>query len=530
MIKRLVIKNFKIFDEFELSLNPDLNIIVGDNEAGKSTVLEAISLALTRKIGGRQIDHELSPFLFNKAAARAYFDAIREGAPAPPPRILIELYLCDETELQTLKGTNNSRKENLPGIKLEIEFDEEYGAEYAQLLKENHELNVVPVEYYKVGWYSFAHEAMTTRSLPIGLSNIDASSIRLQSGTDFYLQNIINGILDPKQKAALAIAYRKLREQFSSESAIKSINTDISRHKGAITEKDLSLEIDLSQKANWEASLVPHLDDLPFQQIGKGEQSALKIMLALERQASDSHVILIEEPENHLSFASMNKLISAIQEKCKGKQIIVATHSAYVLNKLGIEKLILLHANKTLSLAKLPVETQDYFKKLSGYDTLRLVLSHRAILVEGPSDELIVQKAFLMKHGKLPLSYGIDVINVRGLSFPRFLDIAKELNKTVTIVTDNDGDYKKCITERYSSYQNKNVKICADQDEMARTLELQIVKVNDLAVLNHVLKTKFSNKEALGDFMVRNKTECALNIFEAQESIVIPTYIQDAIE
>jgi AAA15 family ATPase/GTPase len=41
MIERLIIKNFKIFDEFELILNPDLNIIVGDNEAGKSTVLVA---------------------------------------------------------------------------------------------------------------------------------------------------------------------------------------------------------------------------------------------------------------------------------------------------------------------------------------------------------------------------------------------------------------------------------------------------------------------------------------------------------
>ena len=69
-------------------------------------------------------------------------------------------------------------------------------------------------------------------------------------------------------------------------------------------------------------------------------------MLALERQAKDANIILIEEPENHLSFTSMNMLINKIREKCAGKQIIIVTHSAYVLNKLGIEKVIFLPRNQ----------------------------------------------------------------------------------------------------------------------------------------------------------------------------------------
>ena len=46
-IDKIKIVNFKSFEgEFELKLNRDLNIIVGDNEAGKSTILEAINLVL----------------------------------------------------------------------------------------------------------------------------------------------------------------------------------------------------------------------------------------------------------------------------------------------------------------------------------------------------------------------------------------------------------------------------------------------------------------------------------------------------
>ena len=40
----------------------------------------------------------------------------------------------------------------------------------------------------------------------------------------------------------------------------------------------------------------------------------------------------------------------------------------------------------------------NYFKKLPGYDTLRLVLAKRVILVEGPSDELVVQRAYRDAH------------------------------------------------------------------------------------------------------------------------------------
>ena len=47
-IKKIIIENFKCFEGgFPLELNKGLNILVGDNEAGKSTILEAIHLALS---------------------------------------------------------------------------------------------------------------------------------------------------------------------------------------------------------------------------------------------------------------------------------------------------------------------------------------------------------------------------------------------------------------------------------------------------------------------------------------------------
>ena len=91
--------------------------------------------------------------------------------------------------------------------------------------------------------------------------------------------------------------------------------------------------------------------------------------------------------------------------------------------------------------------------KLPGYDTLRLILAERAILVEGSSDELIVQKAFLMKFGKMPLETGADVISVSSLAFKRFLDIALVLDADVDVVTDNDGNIDK-LKKKYEGYED----------------------------------------------------------------------------
>jgi len=530
MITKIYIHNFKSFRDFDLSLNDDLNIIVGDNEAGKSSILEAIGLALTRRLNGRQVETELSPHLFNQSAVAEYVEAVRAGSNPDLPCVVIEAYLSGPDSLNVLRGSNNHEKSDAVGVQLEIAFNDEYAAEYEAFLEDRPAINTIPIEYYSVRWCSFAGAAITSRSLPVGLSYIDATVIRLQSGTDYYLQNIINSSLDPKERVALSMAYRGLKEKFSGEPAIQGINAKLKQQKGAITDKDLAISIDLSQKANWEANLSPHLDDLPFSFVGKGEQSALKIMLALDRHAADAHVILIEEPENHLSFSSMQMLVAKIREKCEGKQIILTTHSAYVLNKLGMEKTILLSDGRTSSLANLPTDTQNYFKKLPGYDTLRVILAKRCILVEGPSDELIVQKAYHAKHGHTAADDGVDVLSVRGLSAPRFLDIAKELNKNILVLVDNDGDYQRKVVERYAPYANcNNITISADPDHTVPTLEDHILRANGRTTLNGILGKDFTDEPSLRHWMVSNKTECALRLFETGMAVTIPGYILNAL-
>ena len=89
-IERVVIENFKAFRHLELPLNPHMNLIVGNNEVGKSTLLEAIHAVLTGQLHGRGIAYEVTPYLFHQPTVQAYLAGLRQGQPGTPPRIMIE--------------------------------------------------------------------------------------------------------------------------------------------------------------------------------------------------------------------------------------------------------------------------------------------------------------------------------------------------------------------------------------------------------------------------------------------------------
>jgi hypothetical protein len=489
-------------------------------------------MALTFRLYGRPIQTELSSYLFNAIAVEQYLNAIWSGKKVPPPQILIELYFKESDDVGSLRGSNNSKIEDHCGAKIEIKFNEEYADEYQALLEKPKDIQLIPVEYYKVDWYSFANKPITSRTMPVSGSYIDATTMKLQNGTDYYLQQVIDDTLSPKEQVALAIAYRRLKEEFNRDPALTIMNKGLIARRGDITDKDLTLSIDVSRRTSWEANLVPYVDQLPFSLSGRGEQHVVKTLLALQRKVDkETKIILIEEPENHLSFSSMNKLIQKIHGRLPGKQLILTTHSPYVLNKLGLEKLILLYEGQTTQFTDLREETQKYFKKLSGYDTLRLVLAKKAILVEGPSDELMIQKAYHLEHGHPPIADGVDVINVRGLSFARFLDIAALLPQETVVVTDNDGNYQHNILDKYSDYRSlSNVKFCFSVDNSRPTLEPQIVGCNPLGTLNKIFKTKYKSQDALIAYMEQNKTDCALKLFETQEPFTLPEYIRDAVQ
>ncbi len=546
-IEKILIENFKCYKgKFKLPFNDDVNILVGNNEAGKSTIIEAIHLVLTGMLNGRYLKNDLSQYLFNNDIETQYIESLKTDKPKLPPYILIELYFKDDSspEAGILKGNGNSAKEDSPGVLYEIFFDEVYKPLYEDLAKRKGEINTIPIEYYKTSRRSFARKEITSQSIPVKSALIDSSGNKNQNGSDVYISRIIRNNLEDKEKVDISQAHRQMKETFMGHPSVKSINKKINDN-ALITDKTVKISVDLATQNAWEASLMTYLDEIPFHYIGKGEQSILKTALALgHRKSKEANIILIEEPENHLSHTKLNELLARIISSLEGKQVVLSTHNSFVANKLGLHRLILLHNSNVTKLNALSSGTEEFFEKLPGYDVLRLILCKKAVLVEGDCDELVFQRAYKEKNDRLPIEDGVDVISV-GTSFLRFLEIADNVKKEVIVLTDNDGDVS-ALEKKYEDYIGKNKKehidIFYEQTEHQysgtiekynnNTLEPEMLRANDLMSLSKAIgkkEGKFNKDDELLSYMKNNKTKCALEIFKSTSPIKFPKYIENAL-
>lgn len=543
-IQRIIIENFKCFEgKFNLTLSKNLNILVGDNEAGKSTILEAVHLALSGWIYGRYLRTELTQSLLNKKVINNYLESLKNGSPLPLPSIMIELFfeIEDDSLKATFEGNGNSLRQNACGVQFKVAYNEKYQGEYEIMLSNDEEIDSLPIEYYDYSWSSFARDdRLTPKTIPFKSAFIDSANSRYQSGSDVYISRIIRDFLSDEQKIRISQAHRRLKDAFANSSIIEQVNEEIEQQQ--ISDKKVELSVDMSTQTAWETSISTYLDAIPFNHIGRGEQCLVKTKLALShKKAQEANILLLEEPENHLSHAKLNRLLRYIKDSHTEKQIIISTHSSFVANKLGLGNLILLNVDNgtakrnEIRLSDLDESTRVYFEKLAGYDTLRLILCRKAILVEGPSDELVVQKAYMCQNnGKLPIEDEVDVIAV-GLSFLRFLEIAEKIRKPVVVVTDNDRDYENKVQKKYRPYNDcPTIRICADARNNLNTLEPQMADANSdrLDTLRTILGIEaetYPDTESISEFMQKHKTDWALKIFDTDKDIKFPQYILDAV-
>jgi putative ATP-dependent endonuclease of OLD family len=333
--------------------------------------------------------------------------------------------------------------------------------------------------------------------------------------------------LEPGERAAISIAYRKVKADMS-DSALQGVNTRMATTNASLHDQPITLAMDQSARTSWESVITPHVSNVPFSMSGLGQQAAIKISLAMSRHSESATFVMVEEPENHLTHTSLVTLVSRIEGLAsEDQQLFIATHSSFVINRLGLGSLHLLSGKEAQKLSDLDPDTVAYFQKLPGYDTLRMVLAKKIVLVEGPSDEIIFERIFKDLYGKRPMELGIDVLSMRGLSLARCMELCSALDKTVAGVRDNDGrnpDEHRIPIQKWLANGRREVFI--GPTEHGQTLETQLIHCNGEATLREILG--LTDRADLRTWMTREKTETALRIAQNDKAITSPQYMLDA--
>lgn len=265
--------------------------------------------------------------------------------------------------------------------------------------------------------------------------------------------------------------------------------------------------------------------------MGSGKENIVKTKLALSNASFD--VVLIDEPENHLSHTRTRQLISMIK-KITNSQIIIATHSSLIVNRLNLKNLMWIGNSRAHYLDDLSLSTSLYFEKLDNFDILRFILAEKVILVEGAAEYIILPSIIEKLTGKDLDSLNIDVISMGSISYDKFFEIVNvgNLDKKVLVFTDND---KKDID---TDTKVDNLKIYTDPDKNNWTLEVAFYNLNSKYFddLYSDRKTEaIYNDKPMGKakaHMLKNKTDNALEIEKGinDNLLEIPEYLKAGIE
>ncbi len=516
-IKKIKLHNYRRFKDLEIPFKEGRNILVGDNESGKSSVLEAIDL--TARGSRHRVEIIGIETLFNVDVIREFMAGDKQLANLP--ELFVELYLGNTAE-EGLDGNLNSDGNVAYGIRMLFEPDILLSRQTQAVLQSADAS--FPFEFYTISFTTFSGEVYNGYTKKLKTILLDNSTIGNEYALNDFISTIYGVALNQVEQLATKHSYGTSKAGFKAN-VLAPFNNKLP--------DGYTFAVKNTGKNCLENDLTIELDGVPITEKGTGVQCVVKTQLALKR-APDIPVIMLEEPENHLSHLNMRKMIDDI-EKNNQAQIFISTHSDLISTRLDLRNCILMNSatpQRTTAMSFIGDETAKFFMKAPDNNMLQFVLAKKVILVEGDA-EFILMDAFcrrVLNHSLTEL--GIDVISVDGKCFKRYLEIAKELKMRVAVITDNDGNYAENIMDAYQGYMNNefdNIQIYADDSNARRTFEVAVYydNQNDCNELFEEGRRTLTVQE----YMLANKAEVAYRLLSRKsETLVTPLYIKNALE
>ncbi len=507
-INKLIIENFKKFRyRLDVDFNDEINIFIGDNESGKSTILKALEYVTS---GNRyKIESDGFDKIINLDSVNEFMKSEKKYNDLPV--VFVEVYL-DSKDNPALNGKNNLLKKECDGLRLKICPDDDLSSAIKSILEESD--GIFPYDFYTIKFNTFQGEGYTGYKKYIQSLLVDNSLIGDETAIKQYIKDVYSGFVSESEDNRNESNYRKLKKKFTDDT-LSAVNSKI---------EDYSFGLKHDRKSNLKTDLSIYEDEISIDNKGKGRQCFIKTEFALMKDTGHIDIVLLEEPENHLSHNNMNLLIEKILIS-KSRQLFIATHSNEICSRLNLlnSHLINSSSEKTLKLNKINPETADFFMKAPNNDLLRYVTSNKVILVEGNAEYILMDELVKIVSGKTSKENGFSIISVGGLSFKRYMEIGNYLKIKTAVIRDNDSDYKKHCINNYTDSVSKETKIFYTTDNDLYTFEVCLY--NDNKKLCNELFSAGRKSLSVKEYMLQNKAESAYQLLKNGSIINVPDYI-----
>jgi len=200
-------------------------------------------------------------------------------------------------------------------------------------------------------------------------------------------------------------------------------------------------------------------------------------LLLLQEGETGLKLALIEELEAHLHPQAQLRLIDYLQKEQKSRQFIITSHSTTLGSKINLKNLIICQGEDVYPMGKVytQLDPNDYefLQRFLDATKANLFFAKGVILVEGDAENLLIP--VLADLIDRPLHrYGVSIVNVGSKALLRYAKIFKRLdrksmNVRVSVVTDLDIQQK--IDKSKNIEPKDKVNLDAEKSEKISSLE-----------------------------------------------------------
>ncbi|MCK9375230.1 MAG: AAA family ATPase [Syntrophobacterales bacterium] len=337
-VKSLSIKNFRGIRQMDLEFLAGVNVLVGENGAGKSSILDVLAILLSRLIGRIQS---------SKGTGRFFSENdIKIGATETVDSIMVD-FMGKSIEWQVSKARKGRKKQtitNLAGIKAIVsevhslvEMSEDTSLPLAVLYSVNRAVLDIPLKIRKR--HQFSQLAAYDRAL---------SSKKIEGRNDF--RTFFEWFRDREDLENENARYRNaLIRPPGWEFPDRQLNA-IRKAIGFLMPGYKSLKV---RRLPLRMTLEKNGKELRIDQLSDGEKCLLALVgdmarrLAIANPSSEdplkaTGVILIDEIDLHLHPAWQRIVIPRLTKTFPNCQFIVSTHSPQVISHTESENVFLL--------------------------------------------------------------------------------------------------------------------------------------------------------------------------------------------
>ena len=570
-ISNLKIRNFRAIENLELSFNNGLNVLIGENNSGKTAIIDLLRLIFDKgnypheiywketdfRVGStdeiKPIEFEIKFEIDNKNE-KYWFNDLH----------IVEIdennNMQDFLEVHgkiTLINSNNSKK---------IKRDFWGGKDFE---------NKIPWEVWNSLNYTYLsplrdvnRDLRPTNNKLLSKLFLDIADLKDDEEYKEKMASIIKENFDNEEWIELLnegkdkITTHLKEMNFIDDFQDIDINFSTFEYEDIVKKLILQLPVELDDETNKINYFNLYQNGLGYNNLIYTSTIFGDIIQRKELLKQDYNLLLIEEPEAHLHPQLESTFFRYLQKLDINNefQIIVSSHSPTITAKTKLDNVIVMkNINNTIyatSIKDTCLKNEDkiFLKKFLDVTKSQLFFSNGVILVEGISEALLLPIFAKMLDEKYDLEKnGIEVI-VTGISFQRYSglfnsdDPNKRLNFRCAVLTDDDEDKKGLRDSRLNNLKElskNNFKTFIGRN----TFEWELFKNNlnsDIIPnifdkvhpqIRNNLKRDGENftPEILVTKLKRTKSEFAYELAEFLEKnyknsdFIIPEYIKEAI-